>query len=510
MKCVIIMDNPTRKEGGSLNVLLSKFKEVAKSVVPILAIVLFLRITLVDIQMEIIWRFFLGGFIVILGLGIFLWGAELGITEIGSHMGERVARSRSYKEVLFLGILMGFFISVAEPDLLILGNQVSSATGGIIPSMTIVLVVSLGVGVLIAAGLFRILLEKPLNKTMTLVYGIILILGVFVSEEFLAISFDASGATTGAMTTPFILALGYGVSKLKGGDTAEENSFGLVGMASAGPILAVMLMSILAGMKNIQGDPEVYQMGEGIVKPFLQIIPHTFVESLLAIAPITILFFAFNRTSFKLSRKQLRRIVVGLIYTFIGLVIFLAGVNGGFMDVGRIIGKSMVSLEAKWMTPVLGFVLGMVVVLAEPAVYVLGEQVEEVTGGHIPKKILLGTFSIGVAAAVSLSILRIMIPALKLWHFLLPGFAIAIVLSYQVKPIFAGIAFDAGGVASGPMTATFILAFAQGAAEATPTANVLVDGFGVIAMVAMTPVLAMTILGMIFKKKEEKEEKRGE
>ena len=357
---------------------------------------------------------------------------------------------------------------------------------------------------MVAIGLLRILYENPLNKLFTIIYSILLLLAVCVSEEFLAISVDASGATTGAMTTPFILALGLGVSQLKGGKTSEEDSFGLVGIASTGPILAIMIMNIITGTNNIQGQAEEFVSYTGVFTPYLRELPKLMRESIVTILPILILFLIFNATKFKLSKKNRNKILKGLIYTYIGLVLFLSGVNAGFMEVGRVMGRGVAILESSWLLPTVGFILGMVVVLAEPAVYVLTEQVEEVTSGHIKKNMILGTLSIGIAFAVTISMLRIMIPKLKLWHFLLPGFGLAAFLSYKVPPIFVGIAYDSGGVASGPMTATFILAFAQGAANAIPTANVLIDGFGVIAMVAMTPLVAIQILGLLFKIKTDK------
>lgn len=487
-----------------MGLLLDKFKEVMASVLPITLIVLLLSFTLVPIPQDMLFRFIFGALLIIAGLAIFLWGAELGVQEMGEQFGKMVARSNGYAPVAILGFLLGFLITVAEPDLLILGNQISDATSGLLNAWTIVIVVSIGVGIMVAVGLFRILLEKSYRVMMTVTYAIIAALAIFVSEEFLAMSVDASGATTGAMTTPFILALGLGVSILKGGDTAEEDSFGMVGVMSAGPILAVMIMSIVKNLTNIQGEAAVFQTSQGVIGPIIEAFPHYFQESLIALLPITILFFISNHLKMKLPQRELVRILKGLVYTFIGLVLFLTGVNTGFMEVGRVMGSSIAGLSQQWILPLVGLLMGMVVVLAEPAVYVLGTQVEDVTGGHISRKTLLVTLSVGVALAVCFSMLRIMVPALKLWHFLLPGFGSAVVLSYQVKPIFTGIAFDAGGVASGPMTATFVLAFAQGAADAIPTANVLVDGFGVIAMVAMTPVVAIHILGLIYRFKSKK------
>ena len=488
-----------------MNLLKSKFKEVSMSVLPITILVVLLNFTLVPIESDMLIRFLIGSLLVILGLGIFLFGAEIGITPIGNLMGETVARSNKVSIVGVLGFLLGFLITVAEPDLQILANQVSDASGGKISAPSILIVVSIGVGAMVAIGLLRILFEKPLNKLYTFVYFIIFILGLKVSEEFLAISVDSSGATTGAMTTPFILALGLGVSQLKGGKTSEEDSFGLVGVASAGPILAVMLMSVIAGVTDVQGEAEKFIYHSGILQPFLEEFPQMMKEITLTLLPILVLFLVFNVVKFKLNSKSRNRILKGLLYTYIGLVLFMTGVNAGFMEVGRIMGYSIASLEVKWALPAIGFFLGLVVVLAEPAVHVLTEQVEDVTSGYIKRKMILATLSIGIAIAVTSSMLRIMIPELKLWHFLLPGFAIAAFLSFKVPPIFVGIAYDSGGVASGPMTATFVLAFAQGAAEAIPTANVLIDGFGVIAMVAMTPLVAIQILGYLFKLKAKKE-----
>ena len=261
-------------------------------------------------------------------------------------------------------------------------------------------------------------------------------------------------------------------------------------------------MSILSGTRNITGEIEIATTGVGIISPYLKIFPQLLKESMFTIFPLLVLFLVFDKKKFHLRKKQRNSILKGILYTYLGLTLFLVGVNAGFMDVGRVMGEGVAILDNKIFLPLIGFLLGMVVVLAEPAVYVLTEQVEEVTSGHIKKKLILMTLSLGIAFAVMMSMLRIMIPGLKLWHFLLPGFGLGLFLSYKVPPIFVGIAYDSGGVASGPMTATFILAFAQGAAHAIPTADLMVDGFGVIAMVAMTPVVAIQLLGYVFKLKE--------
>ena len=484
-----------------MSLLFDKTKEVTKTLFPVVALVLIISLTIVDVQNDVILRFLVGSVLLLLGLTIFLWGVDLAMDPIGEHMSKEVAMSKSPIKIAILSCLLGFLITVAEPDLLILGDQVEGASGGSLGSSIIVYMVSLGVGVMVSLGVFRLLRDRPLNKFMAITYGIILVLAFLVSEEFLAIAFDASGATTGALTTPFVLALSLGLSNVKGGKNAEENSFGLVGIMSSGPILAVMLLSIISRQKNIQGDAGEYIFQEGVLGPILEAIPHLFIESLIALLPITILFFIFNFARFRIKKGEIVGIIKGLTFTLLGLVIFLTAVNSGFMDMGRVLGMEIAKMN-KGLLIGIGFVLGLIVVLVEPAVHVLGEQIEEVTGGHIPVNLIRMTLSLGVGTAIALSMVRIVVPEVKLWYFLLPGFAIAILLSFKSNPIFVGIAYDAGGVASGPMTATFVLAFAQGAATSIETANVLVDGFGVIAMVAMAPVLSIMILGTIFQRKK--------
>lgn len=481
-----------------MNLLAEKVKEVTRTLLPVVILVLLLCLTIVDVEPSIVTRFIVGSIMLLIGLSIFLWGVDLSMNPIGEHMSREVATSRTPLKIAILSFILGFLITVAEPDLLVLGSQIEAASGGALRASVIVYMVSIGVGVLISLGVFRLLRDMPLNRFMLITYGIIIVLSFFVSEEFLAISFDASGATTGALTTPFVLAISLGLSKIKGGRYSEENSFGLVGIMSAGPILAVMLLSIIKGQENIQGGEVEFIAGEGVLGPVMNVMPSIFIESLAALMPIAILFFIYNISKFKLPRDELFRIIKGLLLTLVGLILFLTAVTSGFMDMGRIIGMGLAKMN-KWFLVGIGFLLGLIVVLVEPAVHVLGEQIEEVTSGHIPLNLIRMTFSIGVGLAIALSMIRIVVPEVKLWYFLIPGFAMAIFLSFVSEPIFVGIAYDAGGVASGPMTATFVLAFAQGAATVIDSADVMVDGFGVIAMVAMAPVISLMVLGTMFR-----------
>jgi len=488
-----------------LSVIISKFKEVLYSVLPITVLVLILNFTLTPIETPLIIRFLMGATLIIVGLTIFLIGVDIGITPIGNTMGSAIVKTNKIWIVAVAGLLLGFFISIAEPDLHILAGQVDSVTSGLISKISIIVIVSIGIAVLLSIGLIRIVYNFPLYKLLTVLYGIILILAIFTSPEFLAISFDASGATTGALTVPFILALAMGVSMLKkDSKSSEKDSFGLVAIASTGAIIAVMIMSIVSKTDKITGSLEQETTSTAILGPFLHKFPIIAGEVMLALLPILIIFLLFQRIYFKLSTKVVRKILFGILFTFIGLVIFLVGVNAGFMDVGSAVGYSIASLDNKFYVVLIGFILGLVTILAEPAVYVLTHQIEDVTSGYVRRKIVLFTLSIGVGIAVALSMVRIIIPELQLWQYLLPGYIISIAMSYYVPKLFVGMAFDSGGVASGPMTATFILAYAQGAAGAIEGANVLVDGFGMIAMVAMTPIIALQVLGVIFKLKSKK------
>lgn len=489
-----------------MNIFVQKFKECVFSVVPIVVLVLILNFTAAPLETTQLVRFLIGAVFIIIGLAVFLVGVDLSIDRIGQLMGGWIAKTNKLLIVIIAGIFLGFVISIAEPDLHILADQVDMATGGFIPKFSIVAIVSIGIAFFLAAGLSRIVYNIPINKMLTVIYAIILILALFTSSEFISISFDASGATTGALTVPFMLALAVGVSSMKkDSKSAGTDSFGLVGITSAGAIVGVMFMSIFSKSDEIQGSVEAMTSETGsIIAPFLHELTGISLEILIALAPILIIFLIFQKATFKLSKHSRLRVLMGLLYSFLGLVLFLTGVNAGFMEVGALVGHKIASMEGDALLILVGFILGIVTILAEPAVYVLTNQIENVTSGYVKRKTVLAALSVGVGVSVALSIIRIVVPGLQLWHLLLPGYIISIAMSYFVPNLFVGIAFDSGGVASGPMTATFILAFAQGAAEATEGANVLLDGFGVIAMVAMTPLIALQLLGLIYKIKSRK------
>ncbi|QNO15730.1 DUF1538 domain-containing protein [Alkalicella caledoniensis] len=489
-----------------MNLFIEKFKEVLYSVIPVSIIVLVLNFTFVPLPFAVLIRFIIGAVFIILGLTIFLLGVDLGITPLGSMAGSNLTKSNRLWVVVASGIVLGFFISIAEPGLLVLANQIDFITDGQISNISILIVVSLGLAIMVAFGLIRTVFNIPLYKILSILYFLILILSFFATPEFLAIAFDASGATTGVLAVPFILALAIGISSMKkDSKSSEKDSFGLVSIASVGAILSVLILNFFSGATEFSANLEL-EVSEtsSVFRPFFNEIIPVMLESFLAILPLLIILTVLQKIAFKLTKRAYLRILKGFIYAFFGLLLFLVGVNAGFMEVGSIIGYTIASFDNSFYLIIIGFVLGIVTILAEPAVHVLTHQIEDVTSGYVKRVAVLTALAIGVGLAIALSMLRIIIPSIQLWHYLLPGYILAISLTYIVPKLFVGIAFDAGGVATGPMTATFILAFTHGAADAVEGADLLIDGFGMIAMVALTPIITLQILGYIFNIKSKK------
>ena len=475
---------------------MEKVKEVLMSVLPITAMVFVLQLVFwffgAPLEGAMLGRFLLGAVLIIVGLSIFLFGVDIGITPLGSNIGGSLAKSNKLWLLALVGFVVGFFICIAEPDLQILAGQVAEVTSGMVGKMLMLVTVSVGIALLLVAGHARIVYNFPIHILLTILYALIFLLALFAPPEFLALSFDASGATTGALTVPFFMALALGVSGMKKDSKASEtDSFGLVGVTSAGAVIGVLLLGLFFRKDSMTGSlPEGTQHGMGEIA----------VDSLMAMLPIVLIFLVFQFFVFRFPKRRRRRMLVGLIYTGVGLFLFLMGVNIGFMDLGVALGQTAVSAGGSTLAVVVGCLLGFVTIMAEPAVYVLTHQIEEVTAGYVKRKVVLGALTIGVGAAVGLSTLRIVAPNIQLWYYLLPGFALSVALSFFTPKLFVGIGFDSGGVASGPMTATFILAFTLGVADAAAGVDVK-DAFGMIAMVAMTPIIALQILGLLFKRK---------
>jgi len=453
-----------------------------------------------------LYAFIIGSALVIIGLTVFLLGINQGIEPIGHGVGDTITHKNSYAVIITVSLVLGFFISYAEPDLHILAKQVDNITSGQFNNIFMVVAVSIGIGTMMTLGMLRILRNVRLKYVFSAAYGLILILSLFSSPDFLAIAFDASGATTGAITVPFMLALAAGVSALKkDSKVGEADSFGLVGISSTGAILGVLIASLFIEGDKLDGVlPEADMAGKSLLDRYGSIFFEVVYDSFFTLLPIIIAYIIFQVFFFKQKKRIVLDIVRGLILTYIGLVVFLLGVNGGFMEVGARLGVQLASMDSNIPVLLLSLLLGLSTVLAEPAVHVLTNQVEDITGGSVKRRLVLIFLSVAVGTSIFMSALRILIPEIRLWMYLLPGFGLSVILAFFVPDLFVGIAFDAGGVASGPMTATFSLAFVQGIAAQVPSADVVTDGFGMIAIVAMMPILAIELLGALYQAKSRK------
>ena len=504
--------------------LVHKFKETCTAVLPICAIVLLLGTTIVPLGKELLSLFCIGSVFLILGLTIFLTGAELGIVTSGAYMGAHLTRSRKMPLILISGLVIGFLITIAEPDLLVLGNQVETVTKTI-PATAMILAVAIGVGIFVAIGLARVLFQIPYRFLLIAGYIAVFALASKVSPVFVAISFDSGGATTGPMTVPFIIALGVGVSAVRGDKNALEDSFGYTGIASIGPILAVVILGFIlagnggdavsagaAGMVNavssVNATDTVNAAHSGILAQLSHSIPQKARDVFVALSPLYAIILLFQIFFLKLPRELFRRISLGFLYAWIGLILFFVGTEIGFVPAGKAMGEALGALKNKWVLIPVGCLLGAVVVCAEPAVWVLTEQVEEVSGGNIRKNVLLLTLALGIALAVGLSMCRVIF-GFSIWYLLIPFYTIALALTFVTPRLFTAIAFDSGGVASGPMASTFLLSFTLGASAAVG-GNPATDGFGVIAMIASTPLVAIQILGLLYHRRETHALKGGE
>ncbi|MDY2699951.1 MAG: DUF1538 domain-containing protein [Lachnospiraceae bacterium] len=480
----------------------SKFKEklyeTLKAVFPILAIVLLLCFTIAPIPPSILMTFLIGAVLLIIGMLLFNVGVEMSMTPMGERVGTIMTKSKKLFVMILISFIMGVIITISEPDLQVLAEQVPS-----IPNMILILAVAAGVGVFLVVALLRMLFGIGLSYLLVIFYGIIFLMAFMVPKDFLAVAFDSGGVTTGPMTVPFIMAFGIGIAAIRSDKHASDDSFGLVALCSIGPILAVLILGMIYHPGQSEHVSESIPIIDNTVDLwglFAKGFPIYIKDITISLFPIIFFFGIFQLISRDINKKALIKIGVGLVYTYVGLVLFLTGVNVGFMPAGNYLGQTIAGFPYAWVIVPIGMVIGYFIVLAEPAVFVLTRQVEEMTSGSISERSMRLSLSIGVSVSVGLAMIRVLTGISILW-FLIPGYAIALILSFFVSKIFTAIAFDSGGVASGPMTATFLLPFAMGAC-ASRGGNIITDAFGIVAMVAMTPLITIQIMGMVFKIKE--------
>ena len=475
-------------------ILMEKTKEAAASVLPVTVIVLAVCLLLVPVESGLMLAFLIGSAMLIAGIGLFSLGAEMSMTRIGSLIGAKMTKSRKLGVILLVSFLLGAAITVAEPDLQVLATNVPN-----IDKTVLILTVSVGVGLFLMLCMVRILFSISL-KWLLLGFYILIFVGAFVIDrDMLSIAFDSGGVTTGPMTVPFIMALGVGVASIRSDENAKADSFGLVALCSIGPILAVMILSLMfpAGSGSAAETASV-DAGNTVVlgRSYLAAIPHMLLEVAVALAPIAVFFLLFQAFSLRLHKWPLLKILVGIGYTYVGLVLFLTGVNVGFSPLGSVLGAAMGAGWQRWLLIPLAMVMGWFIIDAEPAVHILNQQVEELSAGAISAKAMGLSLSIAVATANGLAMVRVLTGISILW-FLVPGYAVALAMMFVVPRTFTAIAFDSGGVASGPLTATFMLPFAMGASEALG-GNVMTDAFGLVALVAMMPLITVQAMGGIY------------
>lgn len=475
--------------------LAEKIRESAVSVLPILILVSLLCLFLTPMQPQLLLAFLIGALMLILGMGLFSLGAEQSMTLIGTKIGTALTKTKNLPLILGVSFLLGFAITVAEPDLQVLAETVPH-----ISSTVLLVTVGIGVGLFMSLCMYRIITGANLRWLLLGCYALIFLLAAFTDPDFLCIAFDSGGVTTGPMTVPFILAMGMGVANIRSDNRAEADSFGLVALCSIGPILSVLLLGFF-----YDGGEAVAELSHtslptttAIGGAFLAALPIYFKEMAIAMLPIVGIFLIFQLALLRLTRRRLVKILIGLLYTYLGLVLFLTGVNIGFSTLGAELGAALGRTAPQWLIP-LAIVLGWFIISAEPAVSILEKQIETVSAGAIPGKAIKRSLSIAIAIAMGLAMLRVLTGISILW-FVVPGYAAALALSFFVPDIYTAIAFDSGGVASGPMTATFMLQLVMGASIALG-GNVLRDAFGVVALVAMMPLLSIQLVGFLYERR---------
>ena len=469
-----------------------KTRESLSSVLPITGIVLVLSISIAPLSPGTLVLFLFGAVFLVVGMGLFTLGADIAMIPMGEGIGVEMSKSRRPWLPVFVCFALGLLITLAEPDLQVLAEQLPS-----IPNLVLILTVAVGVGVFLVLAELRMLLKIPLSYALLACYLLVFILAAFSPDSFIPAAFDSGGVTTGPITVPFIMALGIGMAAVRSDKNSAVDSFGLISLCSIGPILSVLLLGVFyqpAAGSYVPSELTDIITTRDAAQEFARALPSYAKEVLVSVLPIVGLFLLFQLFTRRFHGSQIKRISVGLAYTYVGLVLFLTGVNVGFLSAGQVIGSTLALSRFSAVLVPIGGLVGYFIVKAEPAVQILTKQVEEVSNGSISQKAIGHSLSIGVALSVALSMARILTGVSIFW-FLIPGYALSLLLTFFVPQIFTGIAFDSGGVASGPMTTTFLLPLAMGACSAGG-GDILTDAFGIVAMVAMTPLITIQLLGL--------------
>ena len=483
-----------------LETVFEKIKEACASVLPIALIILLLSFTISPLPNDIFIAFVVGTCMLTVGLGLFSLGAELSMERIGAHIGANLTRSRKIPIIAILSLIVGVLITISEPDLHVLAGYTGEQ------KMSFILAVAAGLGIFLVVAVFRIIFNIKFKHILVVGYGAILLLSVisfFVNPTFLAIAYDAGGVTTGAMSVPFVMSIGAGIAAITSQNSEDDTSFGLMAVCSIGPILSILIMGLAGGFKDISYTAHalpVFGNSQEMGLSFIKAVPSIVKDVLMGLLPIIIFFLIYQFFTERVHKKDLLQIFIGAGYTFLGMILFLVGVNVGFMPVGSYLGETFGQMDHSWIVIPVGMVIGFCMTYAEPAVGVLNKQVEEATSGTIPPKVLPMAMALGVALSAGIALLRAL-TGIPILPFLLIGYVAAVYLSFHCPSIFTSIAFDAGGVASGVMAATFLLPLSIGvcAARGTTADEIMIDAFGTIALVAMMPTISIQLVGLIYK-----------
>lgn len=479
---------------------LEKLLESLKSVLPVTVVIIIVGLFL-NFSLETYLMFLLGAALLVLGLALFQLGAFESTSVIAEDIGKYVVKRRNLVIFITVSFMLGFFIIVAEPSVRVLAGQLKDAIN---PELIMILTVAIGVGLLMTVGLIRILFKVSFQAIMIVLYGLVFLLSIILSYTnpfFVSVAFDAGGFASGPLSVPFIMSLAYGISRARGDKSSDQDSFGLVGITVVGPILSVLVLGLFYKVDpiTIVKDPTVLTIADYL----LQYIK----DMAIAILPFIVFFILFQFIDFKYPKKKVIKVLIAFIYTYVGLVLFLAGANASFASVAYLIGGKIAELGMSILLIIIGAVFGLLVAAPEPSVVAVNKQVEEVTAGAISNKIMLVAISIGVAVALVLSMVKVL-TGISILYFVIPGYVIAIVLMFVTPKLFSSIAFDAGSATSGALTTAFLMPFAIGAAEVIyPTHyEALMRSYGLVVLVSMAPVLSIQILGMIYAIRQRKEE----
>ena len=487
-------------KSNRMGTVIEKIKEACASVMPIALIILLLSFTICPLPNDIFIAYVVGTCLLTVGLGLFSLGAELSMEKIGGHIGANLTRSRNIPIIALISLVVGVLITISEPDLHVLAGYTGDQ------KFSFILAVAAGLGVFLVIAVLRLIFNIKFKHILVGGYGVIILLAVIsyaIDPTFLAIAFDAGGVTTGAMSVPFVMSIGAGIAAITAQDSDENSGFGLMAICSIGPIISVLIMGLAGGFKNITYTPHAlpeFINSREMGLSFITAIPHIIKDVLMGLLPILAFFLIYQLFTVRVQKKELAQIFIGAGYTFMGMVLFLVGVNVGFMPVGSYLGETFANLSYAWVIIPVGMVIGFCMTYAEPAVGVLNKQVEEATSGTIPPKVIPMAMALGVALSSAIAMTRAL-TEISILPFIVVGYIAAVILSFYCPTIFTTIAFDAGGVASGVMAATFLLPLSIGVCTARGASpeEIMINAFGTIALVAMTPTVSIQIVGVLYK-----------